>query len=149
MAHFYVNTIVFLTTLQTITVPRRRMTQCEQWNNEGFFPLVFCLSVAAWRRKKKVVTEQKRGTVVIVFRDVKNKIVLFFSPPRMRQDDAVCVKGRGACCHMQVVVAGNTRACARVRRYTCRAPPCMLTGISGGCSDVWGPLLDLPPRRLT
>lgn len=81
MAHFYVNTIVFLTTLQTITVPRKRMTQCEQWNNEGFFPLFFCLSVAAWRKKKKVVTEQKRATVVIVLRDVKNKICFIFFPP--------------------------------------------------------------------
>lgn len=37
MAHFYVNTIVFLTVQQTIAVPRQRKTQCEQWNNEGFF----------------------------------------------------------------------------------------------------------------
>jgi len=37
VAHFYVNTIVFLTVQQTIAVPRQRMTQCEQWNNEGLF----------------------------------------------------------------------------------------------------------------
>lgn len=49
MAHFYVNTIVFLTVQQTIAVPRQRKTQCEQWNNEGFF---FFFSVAAWRKKK-------------------------------------------------------------------------------------------------
>lgn len=68
MAHFYVNTIVFLTVQQTIAVPRQRMTQCEQWNNEGFF---LSLSVAAWREKKTLTKQknkkQKNWAGIIVF----------------------------------------------------------------------------------
>lgn len=63
MAHFYVNTIVFLTVQQTIAVPRQRMTQCEQWNNEGFF---FSLSLLLPGGKKKdpYKTKQKKTGLV-------------------------------------------------------------------------------------
>lgn len=63
MAHFYVNTIVFLTVQQTIAVPRQRMTQCEQWNNEG----LFSQCVAAWRRKKDLYKTKKKKASIIVF----------------------------------------------------------------------------------
>lgn len=66
MAHFYVNTIVLLTTLQTITVPRQRMTQCEQWNNEGFFPSI-SLPLFCCLEEKKDPYRTKKRTGVIVF----------------------------------------------------------------------------------
>lgn len=63
MAHFYENTIVFLTVQQTIAVPRQRMTQCEQWNNEGFF--LFSLLLPGG--KKRSLQNKKNWAGIIVF----------------------------------------------------------------------------------
>lgn len=144
MAHFYVNTIVFLTVQQTIAVPRQRKTQCEQWNNEGFFFFLLCCCLEE-KKKKNPPDPYKTNTIKknlawyncflrLWFGYVK---CYFFRGGDRMWTQSVCVcllhaRTWGSRTRENTQVHVYMASISRRRLLSC-VLVCMLTGISDGC----------------